>query len=55
MKEFSKILVIMWLISAGVNLLSYFTSGFDIDKLLIVFLEILLAGWNYRDYKREDA
>ena len=47
-----KTLFILWLIAAGMNLLTYFTLGFEYDKLMIAMLELLLAQWNYREYKR---
>jgi hypothetical protein len=52
MKPFSKALAIMWLISAGLNLLTWATCGFEFDKLLICMLECIIAQFNWRDYKR---
>lgn len=52
MRSFSKFLVYAWLIGAALNFAAFFTSGFDIDKLLIALLELCLANFNWADYKR---
>ena len=52
MKNFSKGLASAWLVSAVVDLIAYFTLGFDIDKLLLAGCALCLAYFNYKDYKR---
>lgn len=47
-----KALFIIWLIGAVMNFAGFFIYGYDSDKLLIAALELLLAQWSYRDYKR---
>lgn len=47
-----KILCMMWGICAFLNLIAFFTRGFDFDKIIIVLLEGLLACHNYNEYKR---
>ena len=53
MKSFSKILAIMWWISAGINLLAWATVyNFEFNYLLICLLECIIAQYNWKDYKR---
>ena len=52
MKNFSKLLCILWCFAAIVSVAAYFVSDYDIDKLLIAGLEGVLAFDNYVDYKR---
>lgn len=47
-----KVLFIIWLIAAIMNFAGFFIYGYDFDKLMIAALELLLALWSYRDYKR---
>ena len=51
MKNFSKILFILWSIAAVFSLLT-FMCDYDVDKLMIAGLEGVLAFGNYVDYKR---
>ena len=51
MKTFYKTMIVLWLVAAGFNLIAFFTGGFDVDKLLICMLELLLAQNDYNAYK----
>ena len=50
MKKFSLFLAIAWLILGALNI-SVFVDTHDSDKLMIAFLDLVLALDNYMDYK----
>lgn len=52
MKNFSKLLFILWGAAAAFSLLTFFVCGYDVDDLMTAGLEGVLAFDNYVDYKR---
>lgn len=50
MKNFSKIMAILWIIAAFFSVLVFLLCGYDFDKLMIAALELLMAAEDYADY-----
>ena len=52
MKTYYKVLAILWLILAVMNLTVFFADGYCFDNLHIAMLQGLLAMHNWEFYKR---
>lgn len=52
MKEFSIFLTNMWIICACINFVIFLIEGYNFDKLMICALDLIIAHYEYEDFKR---